>query len=197
MRIQVVITVMTGGIILIRILNSQINKVCEEWITLEILWTIAPGFILIWLGIPRLTLLYQQESLHFQAEVVAKVIGHQWYWEYNLPEMDVSFDSITTKITDFFPLADRDERFILPFWKNILFLVRRTDVIHSFTLPGLGIKADANPGRLNSINSLRKIPGWYVGQCRELCGSLHSNIAIRVEFTSPLLFLQWALACQE
>jgi len=55
-------------------------------------------------------------------------------------------------------------------------------------LPSLGVKADANPGRLNSINTLCEAPGWYVGQCSELCGSLHSNIAISFEFVNFKLF---------
>jgi len=77
---------------------------------------------------------------------------------------------------------------ILPFQKALLFLVSSRDVIHSFALPSLGVKADANPGRLNSVTALCSSPGWYIGQCRELCGSLHSNIAIRFEFVSFKLF---------
>ena len=173
------------------------NKVTAEWITLEIAWTLFPGIILIWLGIPRLTMLYQQESLFSQPEIVVKVIGHQWYWEYNLPEININFDRITTKERRIFPLADVNERLVLPFHKPLLFLVSSRDVIHSFALPSLGVKADANPGRLNSINTLCEAPGWYVGQCSELCGSLHSNIAISFEFVNFKLFSIWAKLLNE
>lgn len=196
-RIQLIIRIITGGVIILSIIRYSLRKILDEWILLEIIWTLAPGLVLVWLGIPRLNLLYQQERLYRQPESIIKVIGHQWYWEYNLPEIEISIESITTKERNLFPLADTNERLILPFKKNLLFLVTSADVIHRFALPSLGLKADANPGRLNSVSSFRKTPGWLIGQCRELCGSLHSNISIRFEFTSPILFVEWVKTSQD
>ncbi len=196
-RTQLIISIIVGGVLLLRINTLWTSKTAEEWMTLEIIWTVFPGFFLVWLGIPRLTILYNQERLFNQPEIVIKVIGHQWYWEYNLPEIDVNFDSITVKEADIFPLADSRERLILPVHKTLLFLTSSNDVVHSFALPSLGVKADANPGRLNSINRTCNAPGWYIGQCRELCGRLHSNMTISFEFVEFKLFLVWSKLISE
>jgi len=70
----------------------------------------------------------------------------------------------------------------LPTSVNLLFLVTSADVLHSWTVPSLGIKADAIPGRLNSLIRMRSYSGVYYGQCREICGSNHSYIPIVLEF---------------
>jgi len=57
-------------------------------------------------------------------------------------------------------------------------LVTGADVLHSWTVPSWGLKADAVPGRLNSLSTILDRPGIYYGQCSELCGSNHSFIPI-------------------
>jgi cytochrome c oxidase subunit 2 len=49
-------------------------------------------------------------------------------------------------------------------------------------VPSLGIKADAIPGRLNSLIRISPFSGVYYGQCREICGSNHRYIPIVLEF---------------
>lgn len=90
-----------------------------------------------------------------------------------------------------FPLMEVTDKIILPLNQLILVLITRDDVIHSFALPALGVKADANPGRLNSVRFNCFIPRVIIGQCSELCGSLHRNITIHFEATSFASFLNW------
>lgn len=71
---------------------------------------------------------------------------------------------------------------MLPFNSNIRVLVTSSDVLHSWAVPSLGVKADACPGRLNQVKFLRYRPGIFFGQCSEICGANHSFIPIRVEF---------------
>jgi heme/copper-type cytochrome/quinol oxidase subunit 2 len=54
--------------------------------------------------------------------------------------------------------------------------------LHSFTVPALGIKTDAMPGRLNRLQLVSLREGVFYGQCREICGSNHRFMPIRVEF---------------
>jgi cytochrome c oxidase subunit 2 len=89
-----------------------------------------------------------------------------------------------------FGLANVRESLTLPILTNIQFLVTSHDVIHSFALPSFALKADAVCGRLNSIRMKSLIPGFYVGQCSELCGALHSNITIVVEFVGIIMFCE-------
>ena len=60
---------------------------------LETLWTAIPVIILIFMAVPSFKLLYEQDVIP-EADMTIKVIGHQWYWEYQYPEHDdLSFES--------------------------------------------------------------------------------------------------------
>jgi len=50
-------------------------------------------------------------------------------------------------------LLEVDQRLILPRNIKIRFLVTSTDVLHSWSVPSLGIKVDACPGRINEIHT--------------------------------------------
>ncbi|SOV19103.1 cytochrome c oxidase subunit 2, putative [Plasmodium sp. gorilla clade G2] len=78
-----------------------------------------------------------------------------------------------------------DKRLTLPTRTHISFLVTATDVIHSWSIPSLGIKADAIPGRLHKITTFILREGVYYGQCSEMCGTLHGFMPIVVEAVSP------------
>jgi heme/copper-type cytochrome/quinol oxidase subunit 2 len=77
---------------------------------------------------------------------------------------------------------DVDNRLVLPTLSTILFLITSADVIHSWTVPTLGVKTDAIPGRLNYLSTLVPFSGVYYGQCSEICGSNHSFMPIVLEF---------------
>merc|ERR1712169_62619 len=53
------------------------------------------------------------------------------------------------------------------------FWLSSVDVIHSFTLPCLGVKVDCLPGRCNELLLFTTCLGLFYGQCSELCGVLH------------------------
>jgi heme/copper-type cytochrome/quinol oxidase subunit 2 len=74
---------------------------------------------------------------------------------------------------------------VLPTNVTIRFLITSTDVLHSFAMPGLGFKVDANPGRLNQILVFISRPGVYYGQCSELCGANHGFMPIVIQSIMP------------
>lgn len=155
-----------------------------------------PIFILICLGIPSLNLLYKSEFFLETPSLSLKITGHQWYWSYDYSDFSqIEFDSFILPFSDLKKginrLLEVDNRVILPFNLFTRFIVTRADVLHSFSIPGLGIKVDANPGRLNQICSLRIFPSILYGQCSEICGANHRFIPIVVEFSSPLAFKNW------
>jgi len=86
---------------------------------------------------------------------------------------------------------DVDNRLVLPTLSNILFLVTSADVLHSWTVPSLGIKADAIPGRLNYLSTSTMYSGIYYGQCSEICGSNHRFMPIVVEFVPVSFYLSY------
>nr|YP_010535508.1 cytochrome c oxidase subunit II [Ornithodoros compactus]AIZ58558.1 cytochrome c oxidase subunit II [Ornithodoros compactus]QLD97208.1 cytochrome c oxidase subunit 2 [Ornithodoros compactus]QLD97221.1 cytochrome c oxidase subunit 2 [Ornithodoros compactus]UYB78264.1 cytochrome c oxidase subunit II [Ornithodoros compactus] len=194
MTVIILITVITMYMIFNIMNNLYSSHNLMEGQEIEILWTIIPAMILIYIALPSLRLLYLMEETFFPS-ITTKIIGHQWYWSYEYPDFNFEFNSFLLPQTELnlsnFRLLDVDNRMILPFNTSMRFLVTSEDVIHSWTIPTLGIKMDAVPGRLNQISSTANRPGLYFGQCSEICGANHSFMPISLEITSLKNFLFW------
>lgn len=76
-----------------------------------------------------------------------------------------------------------DQLFVLAPNKRTTLSVVTADVIHRWGVPRLGVKIDAVPGRMNSFTVKPLMPGWWQGQCYELCGVFHRLIPINVLVT--------------
>lgn len=166
--------------------SPRLDKYTIDSHVLETIWTIIPIFILISIAFPSLYLLYLIEDVS-NPSLIVKVVGHQWYWEYQYSNswFNYTFDSYIIYDKSDSPLfycLDVDNRLVLPTIANVLFLVTSADVLHSWAIPALGIKTDAIPGRLNYLSTITSYSGIYYGQCREICGSNHSFIPIVLEF---------------
>ena len=166
--------------------SPYIDKYTVDSHVLETVWTVVPIFILLFIAFPSLYLLYLIEEVS-KPSLSVKVVGHQWYWEYQYSNswFNHCFDSYIVQELSDAPLyynLDVDNRLVLPTLANILFLITSADVLHSWTVPTLGIKVDACPGRLNYLTAKTMYSGVYYGQCREICGSNHSFIPIVLEF---------------
>merc|ERR1711872_232858 len=115
--------------------------------------------------------------------------------------LEVEFDAYVVPTADLetngFRLLDVDNRTVLPMNTQIRILINAADVIHSRTVPSLGVKADAIPGRLNQVSFLINRPGLFYGQCSEICGANHSFIPIVVESVSVNSFLSWISRARE
>lgn len=201
--IVVIILIVTfvGYIINSLYYNNFINRVLLENQNIEIIWTLLPALILILIALPSLRLLYLLDEVN-EPRVTLKIIGHQWYWRYEYSDfLQIEFDSYiipTTEITSSrFRLLDVDNRTVLPINSQIRVLVSAADVIHSWTVPALGVKADAIPGRLNQIRIIINRPGLFYGQCSEICGANHRFIPIVIESISIDSFLSWIFSSRK
>jgi len=179
--------------------------------TLELLWTITPAVILWAIGLPSLRLLYMMDEI-LDPELSVKVMGNQWYWSYeysdyvNDPGSDdqgisISFDSFMIGDNDL-ELGDLrvlsvDQYLVLPINTSIRLLISSNDVIHSFALPSLALKADAIPGRLNSTGLIINRPSTYYGQCSELCGVMHGFMPIGLQAVTIPSYLNWVESMAE
>jgi len=74
-----------------------------------------------------------------------------------------------------------DKPLVLKLWCLYKIITTSSDVIHSFSVPTLGLKIDSVPGRLKEVKTLALMPGVYFGQCSELCGVNHSYMPIKLE----------------
>ena len=193
--VLILITTVVGYIITTLFFNTLTNRFLLEGQTIEIIWTILPAVILIFIALPSLRLLYLLDEVN-NPRITLKTIGHQWYWRYEYSDfLQVEFDSYIMPTNELaengFRLLDVDNRTVLPINTQVRVLISAADVIHSWTVPALGIKADAIPGRLNQVSFLINRPGLFYGQCSEICGANHSFIPIVIESVSINSFLNW------
>nr|UYS78260.1 cytochrome c oxidase subunit II [Episymploce wulingensis] len=175
--------------------NKFINRLLLEGQMIEVAWTIAPAIILIFIALPSLRLLYLMDEIN-NPSVTLKTIGHQWYWSYEYSDfLKVEFDSYMIPQNEMksndFRLLDVDNRAALPMNTFIRIIITAADVLHSWTVPSLGVKADATPGRLNQTSFLINRPGLFYGQCSEICGANHSFMPIVIESISINKFINW------
>ena len=122
-----------------------------------------------------------------------KVIGHQWWWEYQYVDHDLKVESRFVgpeKAGDNY-LREVDHRLVLPTGTKIRFLQTSADVLHAFWVPEFGFKRDAIPGYVTESWAEITREGVYRGQCAELCGTWHARMPIVVEAVSPQRFADW------
>nr|AZL93272.1 cytochrome c oxidase subunit 2 [Helorus sp. ZJUH_2016017] len=173
--------------------NKYKNRSFSKNHPLEIIWTMIPMMILTLIAIPSLKILYLTEEWNYPLMSI-KSTSFQWYWKFELSNFkNLNFDSFMIKknYLNNFRILDVDNHLILPFNTKINLLITSNDVIHSFSLPSLGIKIDAIPGRLNQTYILSKRPGIFFGQCSEICGMNHSFMPIVIELTNMNNFINY------
>lgn len=195
--ILVIITILVGYLIFILFFNTYTNRFLLHGQTIEVIWTILPAVILLFIAFPSLRLLYLLDEINEPA-ITLKSIGHQWYWSYEYSDFNnIEFDSYivpTNELTaNNFRLLEVDNRVVLPINTQIRILVTAADVIHSWTVPALGVKVDGTPGRLNQTNFFINRPGLFYGQCSEICGANHSFIPIVIESIPTNFFIKWII----
>jgi len=102
-----------------------------------------------------------------------EIVVNDVFDSYLLSEADLS--------KGFRRLLDTDRHLVVPSLSPLRFLISSIDVLHSFSLPSIGIKIDAVTGRLNMVSFFLITDGILLGQCSELCGAGHATMPIVVE----------------
>lgn len=165
----------------------------------EILWVTVPFIILVVMAIPATKVLLHMEDVQTSDRHI-KVIGHQWYWEYEYLDDGIKFNSkpetpqaqienLEEKDPDYMMKVDNE--LVLPINQKIRFLVTSEDTIHSWWVPDFSIKRDAIPGFIRDAWAVIEKPGTYVGQCTELCGMRHGYMPIVVKAVTEEEFELW------
>nr|YP_010444616.1 cytochrome c oxidase subunit II [Haplodiplatys aotouensis]UTI38879.1 cytochrome c oxidase subunit II [Haplodiplatys aotouensis]UTI38892.1 cytochrome c oxidase subunit II [Haplodiplatys aotouensis] len=188
-------TVMIIYILLTLMGNLYLNRYLLEGQLIELIWTIIPAFTLVFIALPSLRLLYLLDEVNLPS-VTLKVVGHQWYWSYEYSDFDnLEFDSYMISDNELelggFRLLEVDHHTVIPVLGQIRVLVCAADVLHSWAVPALGVKIDANPGRLNQTSFMLNRVGLFYGQCSEICGANHSFMPIVIEGVSSKGFISW------
>ena len=187
--------------VLVKLLN--LGRITHNYI-LEIIWTIIPTIVLIFIAIPSFVLLYCMDEV-VNAAITLKVIGHQWYWSYEYSDYFLNFENLENNSVIFdsymipedelevgqLRLLEVDNPVVLPKNVHVRVIVTAADVLHSWAVPSLGVKIDAVPGRLNQTSLFAKREGTFYGQCSEICGVNHGFMPIVIEVVSLNDYISW------
>jgi len=139
---------------------------------LEVAWTLATVVLIAGVAVYSTVLLYHIDQLPAHADEYVDVIGHQWYWQFCYPANGTCFNTSYDATTG---AATGGNLWAAP-GTVVQVNVSATDVVHSFNIPGLGVRLDAIPGRVNAIAFT--VPNVAAGteyliQCTEFCGTYH------------------------
>ena len=140
---------------------------------LEIVWTLIPVLILSFLFI-RTTLRMDYVRNGPPPAMTVKVTGVQFAWLYTYPDSRVRSDTL-----------------VIPTGKPIQLQVTSNDVLHSFWAPRLGGQIYAIPGQQNHGWLQADKPGFYYGECNELCGVGHFAMQVKVQAMTPTAYQAW------
>jgi len=173
--------------------------------TVQWLWALVPFAILLFIdfilmGIPAVQAIIEMEDTKTRADMVLKVTGMQWKWQYEYPGTDVKFISTMSTPREQISNAEAkgenyllevDNPVVLPVGKKVRILLTSTDVIHTWWVPQFGVKRDAIPGFLRETWVKVEKPGTYRGQCAELCGKDHGFMPVVVHAVPEPEYLAW------
>lgn len=175
---------------------------------IEVIWTIGPVIILLFIAVPSFQLLTAQYTPEEEPALTIKATGNQWNWDYEYQIEDpLSFNSAMlqegdreaagkTDVARYPRLLAVDNEVVVPIGVTTRVLVTAADVIHAFAMPAFGVKTDAVPGRINEIWFKPEKEGLYYGQCSELCGKDHAFMPIAIRVVSQPQYDTWLAAAK-
>ena len=145
----------------------------------EIAWTVVPILIVFVLITTTVRTTYEIQAAAPPADAVhVRVVGHQWWWEFQYPDLGVVTANelhVPARVATYLTLES-------------------ADVAHSFWIPRLAGKTDVIPNRRNVMWLTPWVPGTYLGQCAEFCGTQHAHMLLRVVAHAPDEFQRWVAA---
>jgi cytochrome c oxidase subunit 2 len=121
------------------------------------------------------------------SNLTVNVVAKLYWWEFEYPEQGI----VTA------------QELVVPTDQRVYFNVISADVKHSFWIPSIGGKIDANPENNNTFyltfdqESSELEDGVFYGKCAELCGPSHALMDFKVKTMNSEDFDQWVAAMQE
>jgi cytochrome c oxidase subunit 2 len=162
--------------------------------TLEILWTIIPAVVLVFIAVPTVRAIFRTQALPRPGALEVTVIGHQWWWEFRYPQYTAPSQTAAPGYRGRIDTLVTANELYLPLGRTVNFTLRSPDVVHSFWVPQLGGKRDLIPNHPNYL--------WFTpdsvdanawnGFCAEYCGASHANMRFRAFTVSQPDFEAWA-----
>ncbi len=198
MTLVVIVVVVLFAIVLVRFRrknNSEIPKQVEGSHTLEIIWTVIPIIIILVLAVPTVAATFSQGDVSAmdkkdkdgnRENLVVNVRAHLYWWEFEYEDLGI--------------LTSQD--LVIPTDQKVYFNVESADIKHSFWIPPLGGKLDANPENVNKFflsvdqDKADEVNNIFYGKCAELCGPSHAYMDFKVKAIPQDEFDQWVADMQ-
>jgi cytochrome c oxidase subunit 2 len=175
----------------------------HESTTVEIIWTIVPFIIVIFMALPATKAVVAMKDTS-AADITIKATGIQWKWGYDYLKGEgegigfvSTLDVTQREMSDAGkPAGDDyllkvDNPLVVPVDKKIRIITTASDVIHAWMVPAFGVKQDAIPGFVRDTWFRAEKVGTYYGQCAELCGKEHAYMPIQVKVLSAQDYSAW------
>ncbi len=127
---------------------------------LEFWWTLGPFVYVVILAIISVKIFYGIEPFNMPSNsLVVEALGHQWFYTFRYPGINGEVKQLH-----------------LPLGQQVTMHVSAYDVIHSFWVPSMRLKADMVPGLVNTLVFTPTNVGKYKIICTEFCGTLHGDM---------------------
>ena len=180
--------------------NSKPSKTTHNAV-IEVLWTVVPVLILVVIAVPSFRLLYYMDKTQ-DTEMVIKITGNQWYWNYEYPDEELSFDSYMIDEAELKKgqkrLLEVDYPMVVPAGTRVKLLVTGNDVMHSFFVPSLAVQTYSIIGRVNEAwIDVPEGANTYYGQCNQICGVNHAYMPIVVKALEKKEYEAWLAGAKE
>ncbi|MSP99052.1 MAG: cytochrome c oxidase subunit II [Methylotenera sp.] len=182
----------------------------------EIFWTLIPFVILLWIdfvvmGIPAYHSVIMMEDTRDKANMVIKITGSQWRWQYEYMDGDAQGIKFVSNLAtpkeqtdkgfagakDENYLLEVDNRLVLPVGAKVRILMTSADVMHNWWVPQFGSSRMAVPGFIRETWVQVEKAGTYRGQCKELCGKGHGYMPVVVDALPVEEYKKWVAAKKE
>lgn len=220
MVVTAIIFVVVLGIMVYSIFAHRKSKgykaVADKPITKkrEVFWTLVPFAILLWIdfilmGIPAYHSVIMMEDTRDKADMVIKITGSQWRWQYEYMDGDAQgikfVSNLATTDDEMHNKADKKEHYllevdnhlVLPVGEKVRVLMTATDVLHNWWVPQFGSSRVAVPGFIRETWVQVDKAGTYRGQCKELCGKGHGYMPVVVDALPMEEYKLWVAAKKE
>ena len=180
--------------------NSKPSKTTHNAV-IEVLWTVVPVLILVVIAVPSFRLLYYMDKTQ-DTEMVIKITGNQWYWNYEYPDEELSFDSYMIDEAELKKgqkrLLEVDYPMVVPAGTRVKLLVTGNDVMHAFFVPSLAVQTYSIIGRVNEAwIDVPEGANTYYGQCNQICGVNHAYMPIVVKALEKKEYEAWLAGAKE
>lgn len=151
-------------------------KQVEGSVLLEIIWTSIPIILVLIMAVPTVMAEFNladdsDAEEHMNINVTAN--QYWWHFEYEGEDLETSQD------------------LYIPVGEKVYLNLITSDVLHSFWVPSLSGKLDANPENINTFFIEAYEEGIYYGKCAELCGPSHSVMDFKIVVVSQEDFETW------